>query len=100
MTSDITIVDYAIAPAVTFELPNDYDRKHILPGQSVKLVFEAEGFEGGERMWVQVTAASKGKYTGFLRNTPLFLPMEWGDLITFAWYNIINIEPYSEPKLN
>jgi hypothetical protein len=68
-----TLTDYTVAPAPTFGLPPDNERKAIVPGQFVKVVFNFQG-EMSERMWVKVTdyreGKGSGKFIGSLDNNP------------------------------
>ena len=61
-----------------FRINSRRERESLRPGDFAKLVWEGlnvDGLIGGERMWVEVTKATKGRngcaYEGTLRNTPV-----------------------------
>ena len=90
MTTFVCLEDYTVAPAPTFELPEDLSRKHLREGQLVKCVFKFGG--KSERMWVLIThVMPEGVYAGILRNTPMFIPLVFGETLTFKWSNVICI---------
>ena len=87
-----TLNDYTVAPAPTFGLPSDNERKAVKVGDIVKLVFNFDGI--GERMWVEVMDIDgEGKFSGSLANTPLYRSsLTLGSVVKFEWFHIINIE--------
>ena len=62
----------------TFEIPGEFERSHMAPGDLVKLVFEVEGYMP-ERMWVQVqnrgVVDDNVIYQGALANEPAMIPV-------------------------
>lgn len=87
------------ANPITFEIPDEWERKSLQPGSIVKLIFIPEstqnGGPGGERMWVQVTEnVADGSYIGVLDNQPAFInDLKYGDKIAFKPENVISILP-------
>ena len=78
----------------TFKIPDAHQIEAIRPGDLVKLTFLGEDPETGctaERMWVEVTTAGTGRYTGTLANDPSYLPLEHGELIEFTSANILDV---------
>lgn len=74
----------------TFELPNEGERKSLVPSMFAKLIFLTE--DGGERMWVEVTDVVDDGYVGKLANTPFTIDgLEFGDLVAFGSEHIIDI---------
>lgn len=79
-----------------FWIPSIEDRATLQPGDFAKLVFLPEDGDGGERMWVEVSAVSSNgedtaAYVGTLANNPIFLELEHGDTIVFTSQHIIDI---------
>src|SRR5438105_15528912 len=56
----------------TFELPDEWNRKHIQPGEWAKLMFKfpVNRYPAVERMWVRVTEVTLTGYAGVLDNDP------------------------------
>lgn len=82
----------------TFEIPDPHEIEAIRPGDFVKLIFaptepDPEAVCGAERMWVKVTTAGTGGYTGTLDNMPVLVPLEPGEVIEFTSANIASIMP-------
>jgi hypothetical protein len=99
----------------TFYLPSEIERRAVVKGDLVKLMFEflGEDEEGepeplGERMWVKVTGKSGPYFKGELRNTASIFwgdrnedgtyktiedaPLKWGDEVVFLPEHIIDID--------
>ncbi len=75
----------------TFYLPPEEERQAVAPGMDVKLMFEMRN-DGGERMWVTVTAVKKRKLIGRLSCLPVIIPrLMPGDKIKFKRDHIIDI---------
>ena len=96
MTTFVSLRDYTEAPAPTFELPSDLERKNLREGTLVKCVFELnapkEHEHFPERMWIRISQVMpEGVYVGRLMNEPLALPLQYGETITFTWKNVICI---------
>jgi uncharacterized protein YegJ (DUF2314 family) len=82
----------------TFEIPDPHQIEAIRPGDHVKLIFQAADPDpetgcSGERMWVEVTTATDGLYTGTLANMPLLIPLEHGETVEFTSANIVSVRP-------
>lgn len=88
-----------------FEIPSRAIRESLAVGDMAKLIFLAEdGPEHvvvrgestratSERMWVRVTARLvTGRYGGTLSNKPSFLPLTFGDSVTFGPEHIIDVK--------
>jgi hypothetical protein len=89
-----TLRDYTVAPAPTFGLPPDSERRSLRVGQYAKLVFTAtpDDDSQGERMWVEVTEViGVGVYAGKLANDPVVMPIKCGIAVNFAWNNVVSI---------
>lgn len=76
------------------------ERMSLQPGDRAKVCFLCPGEDDvddgerlpGESMWVEVqTVFRPGKYQGWLRNQPLFLPYAFGDTIFFGAEHIYEI---------
>jgi uncharacterized protein YegJ (DUF2314 family) len=82
----------------TFYIPNEKDKETVQFGTLVKLGFETNECEecGGERMWVVVTQKTEGGFVGTLRNQPVFMDLNFGDVVHFQSKNIIDITEDSE----
>jgi hypothetical protein len=92
MDPEITIADYLVAPAPTFEIPPDEERKNLKVEDFAKLCFKHPGSPMGERMWVKVQRITgAGEYEGTLDNDPIIVPMKCGDEVSFKWNNVIEI---------
>jgi hypothetical protein len=84
----------------TFEVPSPEDIDLILPGDSVKLMFDLAGKRSffksgcqGERMWVKVTAVDNGHFVGELDNYPVVWNRLYaGDEIKFESRHIIDLD--------
>ena len=75
----------------TFPIPAEYERQAVVPGMSVKLMFEMKNGDG-DRMWVVVTDIKKRKLVGRLTNMPFMIPrLMPGDEIKFKHEHIIDI---------
>ena len=90
----ITLGDYTVAPAPTFGLPPDEERKNMKVGEYAKVSFQIpQGFPGDpnvERMWVLIQkVTAPGEYEGILNNDPVIVPMQDGDEVKFKWNNVI-----------
>jgi hypothetical protein len=81
----------------TFEVPPLLQRETVRFGDCVKLIFEIAEPDpagpGAERMWVEVTTAEDGRYTGILVNAPAYVPLGYGDTIEFSSAHIASIRP-------
>lgn len=96
-----TLMDCAEQNAMypdTFEIPDPHEIEAIRPGDFVKLIFapaepDPEAVCGAEGMWVKVTTADAGRYTGTLDNMPALVPIEHGEVIEFTSANIASIMP-------
>jgi hypothetical protein len=77
----------------TFDIPSEYERRHLRPGDTAKLTFATPGASiPGERMWVQVTEETKPGYIGRLCNTPVAIDgVAPGDLIPFGAEHVLDI---------
>ena len=79
----------------TFEIPTREDRDTVVPGQLVKLIFEAGDF--AERMWVRVVRRDDVGYMGELRNNPLHpMGLTFGTAIRFGPEHITVIHPVED----
>ena len=74
----------------TFDVPEVDVLAELVPGDFVKLGFRGEEGEGGERMWVKLTARSGSEWTGTIANTPFWLDMAFGDEVRFGPENILD----------
>ncbi len=75
----------------SFEIPSDEAKQLVMPGVSVKLMFEMKA-AGGERMWVDVVAVKRRHLIGELRNQPVMIPRLYpGDMIRFQLDDVIDI---------
>lgn len=80
----------------TFEIPPDYIRDGLIPGDFVKLVFIQENPEAGERMWVEVKRVLKKGYEGVLANRPTMIDgLEFGDVVKFEPKHVADVQPHS-----
>jgi hypothetical protein len=109
----------------TFQLPTEVERRSVVNGALVKLMFELyfvdvdddEETSASERMWVKVTGRSGPYYTGELRNNPSIFwvneqpdgtfetakdaYLKAGDPVVFLPEHIIDIlEPEEDPDEN
>jgi hypothetical protein len=75
----------------TFQVPSAETRHTLRVGELVKLCFE-DG-EGGERMWVLVTAVEDVHYIGTLNNHPFSMPLHFSQRIEFLPKHIIDHIP-------
>ena len=71
----------------TFLIPSRGVRRDLHVGDLAKLL--VEGTTGGreivvERMWVEVTDATDGRYRGVLRNTPFLIEIPASTVIEFG----------------
>jgi Uncharacterized protein conserved in bacteria (DUF2314) len=75
----------------TFQIPAEEERRAVVPGMDVKLMFEMrDGW--GERMWVTVIGLKGRKLIGKLDNMPAGIPRRLeGDKIKFKREHIIDI---------
>lgn len=82
----------------TFYIPSKEDKETVNIGTLVKLGFETNDIEecGGERMWVVVTQKTEGGFVGTLRNNPVFMDLDFGDVVHFQSKNIIDIDEDDE----
>lgn len=78
----------------TFEIPPADVRALLRPRDHAKLLFIAHvpvnGFVA-ERMWVQITSRSAGRYTGTVDNRAAFLAVPFGGLVTFGPEHILDV---------
>lgn len=75
----------------TFEIPALSDRIALEPGDHAKVLLESE--DGGERVWVEVTASDSGVYTGALANWPVVRDwgVEFGGVLCFEPRHVIGV---------
>src|SRR5215218_2429641 len=74
----------------TFEIPSETQKRLLVPGMTVKLMFETK--HGGERMWVDIVDINRRRIIGTLRNTPVFVPrLDYGDKVKFKRHHIVGI---------
>lgn len=76
----------------SFQIPSEEERAAVVPGVSVKLMFEqSDGW--GERMWVRVEQVKRFRIVGRLANHPLDFPrLDYGSRIKFRRKHIIDID--------
>lgn len=60
----------------SFKIPSREVRENLKPGFFAKLIFTADDPPSAERMWVEITQAEKGIYTGILRSGPVTSPLK------------------------
>jgi uncharacterized protein YegJ (DUF2314 family) len=80
----------------TFELPDEWNRRHIDLGEWAKLMFRfpANRYPEVERMWVRVTEITASGYVGVLDNDPTNVEfIGYGQRIAFEPRHIISIWP-------
>ena len=82
----------ALSP-LTFEVPPPEVKADVKAGALVRIGFEHPDFPT-ERMWVLVTENGKGR----LRNTPVFLPMGFDELVEFQLHNVIDVMKAKDAK--
>lgn len=76
----------------SFEIPSDEAKQLVMPGVTVKLMFEMKA-GWGERMWVDVVAVKRRHLIGELRNQPAMIPrLHPGDMIRFQLDDVIDID--------
>jgi hypothetical protein len=82
-----------------YSIPRLEERRALVPGQLVKLVFVVDppiGEFDGERMWVEVLEGAGGRFVGALDNDPeLVGGLERGDRVPFSVEHVaaIFVEP-------
>jgi Uncharacterized protein conserved in bacteria (DUF2314) len=88
---------HAAAPA-SFDIPSREERAAVPVGRRVKLLFLFMNQEEGrpiidcERMWVTVTSANDGQYTGRLESSPASSSvLSPGDVVTFGPEHIATV---------
>ena len=102
MTRSIEIEDAEMRNLVapdTFWIPDTDRRMACLPGEMVKLHFAlADGdlvnHVASERMWVEISTAEGGRYTGLLKNAPVEIDARYlklGDEVTFEARHIMDV---------
>jgi hypothetical protein len=76
----------------TFDIPDDELKSLLIPGDSVKVMFEMR--DGWcERMWVQITKVSRRRIRGTLENLPVGIPrLMPGDTVRFSPDHVIDID--------
>lgn len=86
----------------TFEIPPDYIRDGLIPGDFVKLIFIQKSPEAGERMWVEVKRALKKGYEGVLANHPVVIEdLQYGDIVKFEAKHVADVTAHgSESRPN
>jgi len=95
--------DHAAAPG-TFAIPSREARGSLVRGDTVKLIFDQEGYEAdgsttvqGERMWVLVTERIGERYLGVLESDPALaqadaaLYLRKGAEIAFGLEHVIDV---------
>lgn len=66
-----------LASPATFQIPSEHERRSLRVGTMVKLLFllrgqdDAGSYQQCERMWVTITRAEGGEYTGSLESLPV-----------------------------
>lgn len=86
-----------------FSIPSRAVREGFGEGDMVKLIFlDEDGADvtvrgksahaTGERMWVRVTGKKGSRYEGTLSNKPSFIPLAFGDTVTFGPEHIIDFK--------
>ena len=78
----------------SFEIPDQAVRESLRVGDMVKISFEETSSFGAERIWAQVTKIQhrgQRKYEGELRNTPFFIPYDFGSKVTFNAEHVIGV---------
>jgi hypothetical protein len=71
----------------TFPLPHLQSRMTLREGDYAKIIIG-----GRERLWMLITEAGNGAYTGRLANDPVSIPLARGDRVGFAARHIIDIQ--------
>lgn len=80
----------------TFELPDEWNRKHIEVGEWAKLMFRFPVNRDPEleRMWVRVTEVTSSGYIGVLDNNPANVEfIRFSEPIAFEPRHVISILP-------
>lgn len=81
----------------TFKIPSREVREKVEKGFYAKLVFETTPDDtgcNGERMWVEVVGKRRGRYSGILRNSPVFVrDLSPGESVEFGPENICSLSP-------
>ena len=99
----IDAVEFQKQHPKTFELPDDWNRRHISVGEWAKLMFQfpVNRYPEVERMWVRVTEVTDIGYKGVLDNNPTNIEFIRSDeVIAFEPHHVISILPprhYFEP---
>ena len=99
----IDAVEFQKQHPQTFELPDDWNRRHIGVGEWAKLMFHfpVNRYPEVERMWVRVTEVTGSGYKGVLDNNPTNIEFIRSDeVIAFEPCHVISILPprhYFEP---
>lgn len=92
-------IAYNLESPDTFFIPSREDIDFLVPGDVVKLIFEANGrtygLDGcnGERMWVKVTKINGDSFEGKLSNHPaVWGNLYYGDKLKFTRKHIIDFD--------
>jgi hypothetical protein len=101
----VNAVEHQKQYPASFELPDEWNRSHVVVGELAKLIFAfpAKPEHTFERMWVEVVEALPDRYHGILTNEPPcdgFITI--GHRLAFNASHIISIWPprvYQEPLL-
>jgi hypothetical protein len=84
----------------TYSIPRRIVRESLRPGDFVKLVFKVDPpvpRASAERMWVEVTHLSYGRYRSNLANDPDYIPeLHHGDLIEFGPEHVAARQPRAD----
>jgi hypothetical protein len=92
----IDAVEFQKLHPKTFELPDEWNRRHIGVGEWAKLMFRfpVNRDPEVERMWVRVTEITSVGYKGVLDNDPTnFEFVRSNEIITFEPRHVIRILP-------
>ncbi len=92
----IDAVEFQKLHPKTFELPDEWNRRHINVSEWAKLIFRfpVNRYPEVERMWVRVTEATNAGYKGVLDNNPTNIEFIQSDEpITFEPRHVISILP-------
>ena len=64
----------------------------LMPGDTVRVVFERPDPGASEGLWLEVTARSTyGRYVGALRNDPEVLPLPYGAQVAFGPEHVLEL---------
>ena len=73
----------------SFEIPDEKEKKRLRPGDTAKLMWTVRGLPG-ERMWVEILERRGDRCVGRLKNSPLFVYLQAGELVSFDIDDIID----------